>query len=92
MLPSEVPLESDDEDAETEDDEPSSSHMPGPESTVMPEKQKFEVDCDVDIKSPWLLDLLSDVPTVTEATAGPSSPHPRKDNSSIDLEELFANW
>lgn len=37
----------------------------------------------------WLLDLLSDMPIVTETTATP--PPSSKDTSSIDLDMLFAD-
>lgn len=89
----ESPLESDsdvEDDAMThhgDDSEIEDNPLPGPST---PRKVPFEVDCDVDIKSPWLLDLLSDMPMVTEATATP--PPPAKDTSSIDLDTLFANW
>ena len=86
----ESPLESDNdgEDAEIEDNPlPEHLHTFTPRQLLL---NSFEVDCDVDIKSPWLLDLLSDKPMVTEAA--PTPPPPSKDTSSIDLDKLFADW
>src|SRR5712691_9468771 len=60
-----------------EDDEIEDGPLPGPggPSHMFPSRRlPFEVDCDIDMKSPWLLDLLSDTPMVTEATATPPSP------------------
>ena len=90
----ESPLESDsdvEDDGMTHDNsEIEDNPLPGPSHTSTARNVPFEVDCDIDIKSPWLLDLLSDIPMVTEATATP--PPPAKDTSIIDLDTLFANW
>lgn len=90
-------MELDDEDAKVEDDEPSNLYMP--ESTVVPEKLRFEVelnfevDFDVNITSYQLLYLLSDEPIVAEAAATLSLPPARKNISTMDLEELLCgHW
>jgi hypothetical protein len=55
------------------------------------EQVAFEVDCDIDIKSPRLLDLLSDSPIVTE-TDVIVSPAPSAVDKDTDLEAIFADW
>ena len=56
------------------------------------EQVAFEVDCDIDIKSPRLLDLLSDSLTVTETDVIVSPAPSAVDNTEdVDLEAIFAD-
>ncbi|KAF8223212.1 hypothetical protein L208DRAFT_1412189, partial [Tricholoma matsutake] len=57
------------------------------------EQVAFEVDCDIDIKSSRLLDLLTDSPTVTE-TDVILSPAPSAIDNTEDahIEANFADW
>jgi hypothetical protein len=53
----------------------------------------FEVDCDIDLKSPRLLDLLSDGLTVSETVETVSSAPYTMDNAKeVDLDAIFADW
>jgi hypothetical protein len=74
-----------------------SGEMDGPElfsgscllSTAEAEQVAFEVDCDINIKLPWLLNLLSDSLMVTE-TDVMAPPAPSTEDT--DLEANFADW
>jgi hypothetical protein len=74
---------------EIDEPEPfSASHLPSTAEQVV-----FEVGCDINIKSPRLLDLLSDCPMVTEndvmASPAPSAIH---NTEGTDLEAIFTDW
>jgi len=57
------------------------------------EQVAFKVDCDIDMKSPQLLDLLSDSPPVTETDVIVSPAPSALDNTEdVDLEAIFADW
>jgi hypothetical protein len=57
------------------------------------EQVAFEVDCNINIKLPWLLDLLSDSLTVTETDVmAPPAPSAIHNTEDTDLEAIFADW
>ena len=79
--------------SETSDSEPDNGEMDEPQAEALhsfsqakAKQVAFEVDCDIDITSPWLLDLLSDSPSVS------SAPHAMDNTGEIDLDAIFADW
>jgi len=57
------------------------------------EQVAFKVDCDINIKSPRLLDLLSDSPIVTETDVMVSpAPSAVDDTEDTDLGAIFTDW
>ena len=76
---------------ESEMDEPESFPQPRLSSTA--ERVAFDIDCDINIKSPRLLDLLSDGPTSVESDKTVlSAPYPIDNAEETDLDTIFADW
>ena len=91
-IPSDGSESSDSESDNGEMDEPQAEALHS-FSRAKAKQVAFEVDCDIDITSPWLLDLLSDSPSVsdTEKTVS-SAPHAMDNTGEIDLDAIFADW